>query len=83
MSMIRLSLFKNHLFAPTSHGSLEDLDYNPRKKERQRSSGKQRALQHTGHPLSVAVNGTSDLDKYLAHRVAEVAAISPKKSRSP
>ncbi len=74
MSMIRLSLFKDHLFAPTSHGSLEDLDYNPRKKERHGRLEISSHYRHTGHPLSVAVNGTSDLDRYLAHKVAEVAA---------
>jgi hypothetical protein len=78
MSIIRLSLVKNRLFAPTSLGTLEDIDYDP-------SAGLEHGFLESSTPVTgsrrsraAAVQKETLLDNYLRSAVSGVASgLSP------
>lgn len=78
MSIIRLSLVKERLFAPTQLGTLEDIDYDPTSGVEHGFLESSAYLEGAGEPRTAAVEKEALLDEYLSQEGQNVASKLPK-----
>ena len=77
MSIVRLSLVKNRLFAPTPLGALEDVDYDPDARVEHGFLESSTYVEGTGRSRAAAIRKETALDAYLESAVSRVAPKLP------
>lgn len=77
MSIVRLSLIKDRLFAPTHHGTLEDFDYDPAKSVSHGFLEANAYVEGAGESRVAEVSKRTLLDHYLKNAVEGVASKLP------